>query len=251
MKKTLVSTMAAAAFVALFAATASAQTTAALTTSVTATTPAVTVKAKGAARLPDLISKGDAAIAKRIASLNALNTRIQSLKNVSASEKASISAEVQTNITGLTTLKAKLDADTDATVALTDAKSILGSFRIYALVIPQGYIASAADRVATVVGMMTDISSKLQARITAAPANANITAMQASLSDLNTKVADAQTNAQTAQNAVAGLVPDQGNATVQASNTAALKAARANIKVSTSDLVAARADAQSIVAALK
>jgi hypothetical protein len=219
-----------------------------------AITPAsaqTTVNVSASTRLPTIISKGNTDISARITALNALNTRVAAFKNVPASEKTNISTEVQTNISGLTALQAKLDADTDVTTAGTDAKSIFGSFRIYALVIPQGYITAASDRVETITGMLTTIGTKLQTRITAdQSAGKDVTAMQASLADLNAKIADANTNAQSAQSSIAGLVPDQGNTTIFASNSASLKAARAQIKVSTSDLVTARADAQSIIKSL-
>jgi hypothetical protein len=212
---------------------------------------AQTISVSASTRLPTIISKGNTDISARITALNGLNTRVSEFKNVPATEKANISAEVQTNISGLTTLQTKLDADTDVTTAATDAKSIFGSFRIYALVIPQGYITAASDRVETITGMLSAIGTKLQARITAdQSAGKDVTAMQASLADLNAKIADANTNAQSAQSSIAGLTPDQGNMTIFASNTASLKAARAQIKVSTSDLVSARADAQSIINSL-
>lgn len=220
-----------------------------------AVTPVVTTTAKAnlsAARLPKIIARSDTEISARLTALNALNTRVQTMKNVSASEKTTIANEIQTNINGLTTLKAKIDADTVVVTATTDEKSIFGSFRIYALVIPQGYIAASADRVATISAMMTAISAKLQTRITAdQTAGKNVASMQASLSDLNAKVSDASTQAITAQASVGSLTPDQGNTTELAANTAALKAARANIKTSTQDLVTARADAKSIIQSLK
>ena len=197
-------------------------------------------------------SEGDNAIAARITDLNNLSTRVAAVKNVSAVEKASISTEVQNEITGLTNLKTKLDADTDLTTAKTDEQSIFTAYRIYALVVPQGMIMASADRVDTIASLMDTLSTKFQARITAAQtAGNNVTNVQAALTDFNTKVADATTQAQTAQNAVANLVPDQGNATTAASNKAALQSARADLKTATSDLKAARADANTIVAGLK
>ena len=212
-----------------------------------------TVKATLAAtRLAKVISQSDSAISARITALNNLSARVSGLKNVSDTEKTTISNEIQNNISGLTTLKAKIDADTDITVAQTDAKSILGAYRIYALVIPQGYIAASGDRINTIVGMMTTISTKLQARITAdSTAGKNVTSLQASLTDLNAKLADATTQAADAQSGVASLVPDQGDKTQMQANTAALKAARANIKTATGDLQAARKDAQDILKGLK
>lgn len=211
-----------------------------------------TVSAKADASLPTIISKGDADIAARLTSLNNLNTKVQAMANVSASEKASISSAVQTNISGLTTLKAKLDADTDVATARTDAKSIFGSFRIYALVIPQGYIEVSADKINTIGSLMTSLSAKLQTRITADQnSGKNVASLQTALNDITTQVTNANSQASIAQSGVVSLTPDQGNATVAASNKAALVSARANTKAATADLKTARQDIKTITDGLK
>ena len=210
------------------------------------------VKASATVSLPTLIAKADTAITARIADLNKLNARVQAMKNESGAEKANISTQVQTNITGLTTLKAKIDADTDVTVARTDAATIFSTFRIYALVVPQGDILAAADRVTTINGLMTTLGTKMQARITAdQAAGKDVSALTSAMTDMNAKIADAGTQSQTAQSGVINLVPDQGNKTTEASNHAALLAARTNIKTSTADLKAARQDVKTILAGLK
>ncbi len=218
----------------------------------TANTAGLKSGANAAARLAKIIARSDTAITARIADLNKLNTRVQGLKNVSSTEKTNISNDVQTNISGLTSLKAKIDADTDATAALNDEKTITGSFRIYALVVPQGSILASVDRVNTIVDLMTPIGSKIQSRITAdQTAGKDVSALQTLLSDFNSKIADAKIQAVAAQSGVVSLVPDQGNKTTLASNTAALKAARANIKTATNDLQTARQDAKKITQSLK
>lgn len=213
---------------------------------------ASTTAANQAARLTKIITRSDKEITARITALNNLSSRIQAMKNVSATEKNSVSNEVQTNIAGLTTLKVKIDADTDVVTATADEKSVFGTFRIYALVVPQGYIESSVDRIDTISGMMTTIAGKLQARITEAQsAGKDVTALNTALGDLNARVADAKVQAQTAQSGVANLVPDNGNTTQAASNHTALVAARANIKTATSDFQTARKDANTIAQALK
>ena len=212
----------------------------------------VGVGAKGQASLSTVIARGDKEIQARIDSLNQLNARVSGLKNVSAGEKANIASEVSTETASLTTLKAKIDADTDVTVARTDVKTITADYRIYALVMPQMHIAAAADRVGTIGAMMTALQPKLQTRITAAQtAGHDVTALNAAYADITAKVADANTQATNANSAVASLVPDQGNATVAASNKAAVEAARADLKNATNDLKAARADIKTITEGLK
>ena len=203
-------------------------------------------------RLSKVLTRSDTAILARIASLNDLNTRIQAMSNVSVEAKANISNQIQGNISGLTSLKAKIDADTSETTALSDEKSILGSYRIYALVLPQGYIAAASDRILTIAGLMTNISAKLEARITAdRTAGKDVSAMESSLIDLNLKITDAKLQASTAETRVAPLAPDMGNKVQLQTNNAALKAARADVKVGTQDLKTARSDADSIIKAVK
>ncbi len=208
----------------------------------------VNLAAKKSESLTKIITRGNTAISARIDDLNKLNTKVQGLKNVSATEKSSISSEVQTNITGLTYLKEKIDADTDNTVALSDEKTITANYRIYALIVPRGHLYASADRVKTIVGLMTTIGAKIQARITTEQsAGKDVTAIQASLVEFNTKIADANAQAETAITAMAKLTPDQGDKTKLAANTAALKSARANIKTATDDLKTARQDMKTII----
>ena len=198
------------------------------------------------------ITKADTAITARITDLNNLEARIGQMDRVSAAEKTSLDTTIQASISDMTSLKAKIDADTDAATLKADIASITKSYRIYVLVMPQGRIIAAADRVVTITGTLTTLSGALQTRITAAQtAGQNVTALTASLADMNAKVTDANTQAQAAVSEIASLQPDNGDKTVFASNEAALKDARAKIKTATADLMAARKDAGSIVKALE
>ena len=197
-------------------------------------------------------NRADLEIARRTSSLNDLLTRVSDIKNLSDSDKASISAAINAQLSSLATLKTKIDADTDSVTLKTDVQSITGSYRVYALLIPQVRIIAAADRIVTITREMQELGAKLQARITAAQTSgADVTAAITAFTDFNAQIADAQTNAQAAVTAVAALVPDQGDATKMAANTAALKAARAQIVAAQKDVRAAYADSQTIIKAVK
>lgn len=196
--------------------------------------------------------RADQEIDRRIVSLNELNARIGAMERVTDSFKQSLNTNVQNEITGLTQLKAKIDADADATTVKTDVQSVTASYRIYALVLPMTRIAAAADREVTIITMMNQLGSKLQARIQAAQqAGADTSALMASLTDLSNKLADASTQSQAAVSVSASLTPDNGDKTKMTSNTSALKTARTDIQAAQKDLVAARKDIQSIVDGLK
>ena len=197
------------------------------------------------------ISRADTEITRRITALTDLNTRIQAMQKVTDSFKTSVTSSITSEINSLTTLKQKIDADTDSATLKTDIQSIATSYRVFALALPQGRIAAAADRQVTLVSMMTTLGSKLQARINAAgQAGADTTALTAALTDMATKLKDAQTKAEGAVTSTASLSPDNGDKTLMASNTAALKQARTDLKTGESDLVAARKDVTTIVTGL-
>jgi hypothetical protein len=208
--------------------------------------------AKVTTSLSKAIARADQEIERRITNLNALSTRIGAMKNVSATEKTSLQASITSQISTLTTLKATIDAETVAANLKTDIQSITKDYRIYMLVLPQGRIAAATDRVLTIVGDMQALAPELQTRITAAAsAGKDMTAANAAYTDMQAKIADANTQATAAVTETASLTPDQGNTTIAASNTAAIKDAAAKIKTATTDLKAARADIQIILKAVK
>lgn len=211
----------------------------------------VTVDAKVEARISTAKSHADQEIDRRISALNDLNTRVQAMAKVSADEKTSIANSVSSEISDLTTLKAKIDADADITSLKTDIKSITGSYRIFMLIIPQGRIEVASDRVKSVADLLTSFSAKLQSRISDAQASGkDVTSLSASVTDMNAKIADANAQADAAVTLVANLKPDNGDKTTMTANSTALKSARADIASATKDLQAARADSNTIVRGL-
>jgi hypothetical protein len=234
-----------------------AQTGAAVNTSAAVTAPGTTVNATAAASVKltaaqaTAVKRADAEIDRRTKALTDLNARVQTMQKVTDSFKAGISASITNEVNILNTLKAKIDADTDGATLKIDVQSITGSYRVFALVLPQGRIAAAADREVTLVSMMSTLGSKLQARIqTAATAGASTTAMTAALTDMAAKLQDAQAKAEASVTASSSLTPDAGDKTKMASNDAALKQARADLKAAQADLVAARKDVDTIVKGL-
>jgi hypothetical protein len=226
-----------------------AQTTVGAAVSTTANTSVgASVTTKGGASITTLQSHGDAEIASRLSDLASLSARIGEMKNVSASDKASLQATINAETSGLTTLKASIDADTVLATLKTDVESITKDYRIYMLIIPQGRIEAVVDRTATIDADFNALAPKLEARITAD--NNNSVAANA-YSDMQAKVSDASAQSSAALTEVASLSPDQGNTTIEASNTASLKDAAAKLKTSTADLKAARVDLTTILNAVK
>jgi len=217
---------------------------------VTSSSRATARAAAAAQRIQNIVNRADQEIARRITALNALSTRVNAMQKLSADEKSGLSSSIQAQISDMNSLQAKIAADGNSTSSLkTDIQSITASYRIFALIIPQGAIEAAADRVMTIASSMTAIGTKLQARVSALGSSAS-SAVTSALADFNAKVADANTQAQAAVSEISGLTPDQGNQTRMQVNTSALKDARSKIQTAQKDLVAARQDAQTIVKSL-
>jgi hypothetical protein len=196
--------------------------------------------------------KGANAIDVRIKSLQDLMTRLASIKKLPADVLASINTTLQAEIDKLVALKAQISADTATTSLKTDLESITKGNRVFLLVEPKARIASAASRIDAVVTQLTALETKFDARITAAQqAGVDVSAAAAAMTDLKAKLADAKTQADAAVAEVANLQVDNGDKTVQAANTTALKDAKAKLVVAQKDLAAARHDAATIYGVVK
>ena len=197
--------------------------------------------------LASLIARGTSEIGKRIDSLQAQITRIGKMERLSADQKASITAELNAQITSLTALKAKISADTDIAVVKEDMKSITKEFRVYMVTMPKAAIIAASDRIMHVVGQMETFATKLADRVgTTGSAEAT-----AALADFNAKIADAKVQAQAGASLVANLAPDNGDTIVAEANKTALKNAKAKIDAGQADLKAARKDMETIMKAVR
>lgn len=212
-----------------------------------ATVGSTSVSANIDARITTAKERADREIARRITILNALSTKVSSMARVSANEKSAVASDVQSQIATLTALQAKINSDTDTTTLKTDIQSITKSYRVFALVIPQGRIEVAADRIDAAADLIADFSTKLSARVNAAPAGTDTAAVLADISTINAKIADAHTEASAAVSLIANLKPDNGDQATLQANLTALKNARADIKAAQLDLEAARSDARSVL----
>lgn len=200
-----------------------------------------------AQRITNLKARGDQEINRRLVVLQHLNTKIDSLKHITSDQKASFKQQINQNISDLTTLKTKIDGDTDLLTLQTDVRSIVSSYRIFALFIPKIYLLASADRASEVDDLLTAISAKLQVRLDQAANNGkNVTDLKERLADMNAKIADAKAKIQDLNNTVPPLTPDgyPGNKTV-------LQSARAELQTIRLDLVTARQDARQVVKGLK
>lgn len=159
-------------------------------------------------KMANLHSKCDSEIDKRLIDLNKALTRINSLKKLSSDQKAQYSSEINTDISGLTSLKAKCDADIDLTTLRSDYNSIFTQYRIYAVFLPQIHLLTASDTMGVTADQLSDLANKLQTRISQAGNPSNLTSL---LSDMQAKIADSKTQYSDVESQVTPLTPQSFN----------------------------------------
>ncbi len=210
-------------------------------------TPGSTKAANQAARLANLHTLADNAISMRLTSLNNASTRVNGLVKLSSTQKTQFSGEITTDVNGLTSLKTKVDGDTDLPTLRTDYRTIFTTYRIYAEFLPQLHLLVASDTMDVTADKLSDLYTKLQSRVSNAGNPSNLTSL---LSDMQAKIADARTQYSNVQSQITSLTPQSWD-NDPTGTTNMLKNARSEIKTGAGDLKAALADAKQIIQTLK
>src|SRR5581483_5463440 len=148
---------------------------------------------------------------------------------------------VTTNHTGLSNLKSKLDAETDAKAARQDVANIFLQFRIYAVVLPRDYRRIQMDVEINAKSLMQGVASTIKQAIGSAPASKQAQ-LNALFSDYQKQVAAAESQLDTAQQDFPAMTPEnfnQNRTSYESTRTAldnALKAARVDLHQAAKDL---------------
>ena len=189
---------------------------------------------------------GNCEIERRFTTLTALSSKVTSSTTLTASDAAALTAEIGATRTGLTDLKATIDAETAVPALKAEIARIATDFRVYLLVGPQVNLVSGADRVVASQSMFTKVDTNLAARIAAAKAaGKDTTAAQSDLDAMNAAVTKAVGIATPLPATLLPLTPAQYNAgtagPVLNSARAALVQARDLLKSAVQDAKACRA----------
>lgn len=140
-------------------------------------------------RLADVIAHADTMITQRITSLNAVTQRIQSDTRLTSDQKTNLLHDIQSVITGLTTLKTKIDADTDAQTAYTDEKQIISSYHVYATLEPKFHYLLMLNNVQSVSGRLQTMAPQLQSIISSFQSQGkDISQLTPLMNDINTQL---------------------------------------------------------------
>jgi hypothetical protein len=192
---------------------------------------------------------GNCEVARRFTTLDSVASHVSGSKVLTSSDSAALSSEIASTRSGLTSLKAQIDAETSLAALKTEVRKIATDYRVYLLVVPQVNLVSGADTVGAAKPIFDKISANLTARIAAAKtAGKDTTAARADLDAMNAAIAQAVSLAQPLPAALLPLTPAQYNGGAAGP---VLKKARATLVEARGLLQAARKDAQACRDALK
>ncbi len=186
---------------------------------------------------------------RRLATLTALDARINSSKVMTSQHVATLKGEIGSTRGGLTALRAKISAEKDLKAMVAEVRQIATDFRVYALVVPQVNLVNGADGVAAAQTKFADVNTRLsQAIAKAKAAGKDTTDAQKHLDAMNAAVAKAAGLASGIPNAVLPLTPAQFNA-----GTAGpiLTTARSNLVLARGQIRTAATEAKACRDALK
>lgn len=198
-------------------------------------------------KIQNLKTRSGTEITKRLTALKLLITKINSIKKLATDQKTSYVSDVQGNITSLTSLKTKIDADTDPTTLQADVKSIVESYRIFAVYVPKIHILAGTNTATEMATSLSNLAIKIQNRLTAnQQSGKDIAVLQADLTDMQNKITEANNLIQSVNTIVITLTPSS-----YPGSSAILQTAQQSLKTIETDLLAAKQDAQKIITSLK
>lgn len=211
------------------------------TGSLTASRSALKTQAE-ADRLFDLRTRANTEITRRINFLNELSVKIDNLKKLSDTDKASLKSQIQSQIDSLNALKLKIDASADLTTLREDVKLILNGHATFAYFRVKISLFVAAGRLSITADMLNTVYTKLQTRINEKQAKGeDVTSLNALLSDMLVKITNART-----QHDAAIVLLDTLDAQSFTQNKSSFSQVRSKIKLGADALRTAYQDAVKI-----
>jgi hypothetical protein len=183
----------------------------------------------------------------RIGALNTAIAKITAAPDLNSSDRSTILATLNGDVSAMNTVEAKIAADTTVAAASADYKTIFTGYRVYAVAIPQSHLAAAADRMtSTSIPKATDAQTKLAAALAGPDASKSTPALQADLTDMSTQIAAASA-------ALNGIAAQSLAVTPAAynSNHAVMQPIRSAVKTAIADLKKATSDGRTVLAAIK
>jgi uncharacterized protein YukE len=194
---------------------------------------------------------GDDLIAKRQTSLDAMATKINGLVtkgHLTSTQANPLLDQINTNKSGLSALKTKLDGETDIAAARTDVKNIFLQFRIYAVFLPRTRHVVELDLMTNVDAKMKAAEPKIEDAIAKAPDDKK-DQLNTLYADFKAQLKEAEAQIDAGQGQLPVLTPNTFN-TDKATYDKAFDALKSDTKAAHDALEKARDDLRQIATIL-
>ncbi len=211
----------------------------------TAPSPAPSTRTCSADRLAYVQARVDAAVKARELTIDSLTRRLAARTHVTDAHRATLTATYTADASGLRTVDATVHADTTCAQAVVDGRTVVTSYRVYRLLVPQTRLVSAADTGTYAAGQLAAAEAKAQAAIDALTDAQKKATAQAELDDMKAHVDAATTALSGVADGMLALVP----ADIPAKQPV-IDGYRASVASAHADLAKALADAKSLKALL-
>lgn len=196
-------------------------------------------------RLSYVQARVDAAVKKRLVTIDRLTTALAARPHVSDAHRATLSATYTSDTSGLTAVDAKVQADTTCGQAVADGRTVVTDYRVYLLLVPQTHLVAATDTGTYAAGQLSAAEPKVQTAIDALTDPQEKASAQAKLDDMTAKVDAATTAMSGVADAMLALKPADIPAQL-----ATFDGYRAKVASARQDLRQAIADAKALKALL-
>jgi hypothetical protein len=208
-------------------------------------TPQGSPAPRGSASLEGLRAVATCQVDRRLTTLTTLSSRVTASKWLTASDKATLGATIETDRTALTALKTTIAGETTLAALKADMTKVVSDYRVYVLLTRQVALTEAADAIIASQSRLATINTNLTAKIAEAKAaGKDTTAAEADLAKMNQSAANAVALATPLPAQILGLTPSQFNsgsaATVLASARSTIGQARADLKSAVASAKACR-----------
>jgi hypothetical protein len=197
--------------------------------------------------LASIQATAQARTSQRTTSLNTALGKVNAATGLTSGDRDTILGILNGDLSGMTTIEAKIAADTTVKQARADDKTIFTSYRIYLVALPQARDATAADSAISVsLPKLTTRQSTLAALLTGKDSSKSTPALQADLADMTAEIGKASSALSGVSAAALAATPSgyNSNHDILASSKTSLATARAAIKQ-------ARTDAKTVAAAIR
>lgn len=185
----------------------------------------------------------EARIDGRLHTLAALKTAVNAATNLTSGHRGTLTALLDADVSGLTALRAKVDAEQSVDAVRADERTMVVSYRVYMLVVPKVRLTIASDVENAATAKLGSVHDALAAAVAKAQSQGkDVSAEHAELADLASQLT-------AARGALAGKVdtlltvapsPDAS------AMTAAVTPVRQAVRTARQDLHKAVADAKEV-----